>query len=667
MREVNFTMRHSSILLADFEEQKILMSQGVFSKMYAAQIKTDISPSIWPVDRERRVALKLYAMDIPYQKEVLMSEEAQASFRKEARLLQLINSRYVVRTFAEVALSSDKDENCICGLVMERCAGSLRNAIYDEDSEERRLLAPWDFATKLQIVRDISEALTYIHELGVIHRDLKPDHILVDHTGRVKIAGFVASTLTSKSILRTDLTNSVPDDRLVGTRLYMAPEILFADSMMSPVHSVASDIYAFGILVNEIMDGKMPYEEIFYQPNFRELLQSGRRPSIFPLPDEAESEVVKRSCVVLRDYLDRMWHSDYQRRPSAPQLLSTVEMLLYMLRDRKTAVTIFHGNSNIANELNSIVVLSIRTAVYFVVFWVVVLLLLFLTSILLLLINGRTTQIWLIKSSLSLGGVSWCNKDSSRIFLRLDFGPGDGTLTLNHFAADSYGTKVSIPHHFLREDPVNIVVSVNETGFLFWMQGEMQYFFEHRVPWASFHHVEVYKALEVSPISRDRMLEILHNQSLQKAQWLSQYASWSVYSTFCAGALDFKSAEGHILFHFHPKITERHIVMNTRFTHLGWDIPEERVVLPHSCYESPTRLNATITVNATGFYVMYWLDEHQQVNYMYDHRVHALVASVEHSEEWEIRRLDQLRDTEHLHSAAMNTEGQLSEYDGDLL
>lgn len=251
--------------------------------------------------------------------------------------------------------------------------------------------------------------------------------------------------------------------------------------------------------------------------------------------------------------------------------------------------------------------------------------------------NALMVRSWRIQSSLSDGSISWCNKDNSQILLKLDIQPSNGHLLFNHFE-NTYGSEVSIPRRFFRDDPMDAVVSVNDTGFQVWMDGELQHFFEHRLPWTSFHHVKVQpdKPIKVTPLFGDVLQEMLHNQSTQSALWLSQNESWSVHSDSCAGALDFKSAEGHIVFHFNPRIAERQIVMNTHFTHRGWDIPEERLDLPHSCYQERPYLNATITVNTTGFHVTYMLDKYQEVSHMYAHRLHAPVSSRVHPNDWKM-------------------------------
>lgn len=310
-----------------------MLGDGVFSKAYAARIKDDINASDWPADRKKDIALKLYRVDDPYQRQNVTSKTKQREYRREARVMQLMKCQHVVPIYAAVMTTVNHTEEYICGLVMERCVGSLSKAIHIENSKERQRLAPWDLRVKVQVLRECLMALAYMHRLGVIHRDLKPDNILVCRDGSIKIADFGCSKVVGDF---ATLMNSSSNDHfsmmgLQGTPLYMAPEILFADSIENVVYSNASDIYSLGILANEMMDGKMPFVEVYQQKDFKALLKNGRRPVLFALPDNAEAESVQYNCGVLQTLFQQMWAADRHGRPSATALLYTVDVLLECL------------------------------------------------------------------------------------------------------------------------------------------------------------------------------------------------------------------------------------------------------------------------------------------------------------------------------------------------
>ena len=95
--------------------------------------------------------------------------------------------------------------------------------------------------------RKIADALDYIHSLGIIHRDVKLENILMNDFGDVKITDF-GLAIESKS-KETEISG------VAGTPLYMAPEVITGKSV-----SVKSDVYAFGVTAYYLVTGIMPFE-----------------------------------------------------------------------------------------------------------------------------------------------------------------------------------------------------------------------------------------------------------------------------------------------------------------------------------------------------------------------------------------------------------------------
>lgn len=103
------------------------------------------------------------------------------------------------------------------------------------------------------IIRQIGQALTLVHEKGIYHRDLKPENIMIQDLGEgdelVKIIDFgIAKVENSQLDVKT--TSST----IIGTYIYMAPEQLMAKEI-----SALTDIFSFGIIVYEIVTGKRPF------------------------------------------------------------------------------------------------------------------------------------------------------------------------------------------------------------------------------------------------------------------------------------------------------------------------------------------------------------------------------------------------------------------------
>jgi len=99
----------------------------------------------------------------------------------------------------------------------------------------------------IQLVKLISSGLDYAHSKGILHRDLKPNNILLDEFGNPYIADFgIAKNLEGKD----DATNTI----MTGTAAYMAPE-----TAQTGRSTKKGDIYALGIILFEMLTGKVPY------------------------------------------------------------------------------------------------------------------------------------------------------------------------------------------------------------------------------------------------------------------------------------------------------------------------------------------------------------------------------------------------------------------------
>lgn len=100
-------------------------------------------------------------------------------------------------------------------------------------------------AKQVQLLMQLLQALAYIHRRGILHRDLKPDNVLIAND-RVHVMDFGLAVLQDQY---------EPEDALTGTMAYMAPELLQGGSP-----SVASDLYAVGMMAYEIFTGEYPFQ-----------------------------------------------------------------------------------------------------------------------------------------------------------------------------------------------------------------------------------------------------------------------------------------------------------------------------------------------------------------------------------------------------------------------
>ncbi len=112
----------------------------------------------------------------------------------------------------------------------------------------------------LAIVPQICDALQYAHDQGIVHRDIKPQNILLDRRGRVKVADFGLAKLvgqgeaTGETALGVSSTAWTEAGKVMGTPAYMAPEQREQPSAVDH----RADIYALGVVLYQLLTGELP-------------------------------------------------------------------------------------------------------------------------------------------------------------------------------------------------------------------------------------------------------------------------------------------------------------------------------------------------------------------------------------------------------------------------
>jgi len=158
-------------------------------------------------------------------------------FAREARALARLNHPNIVSIF------DSGEADGLFYFVMEFVDGTnLRQSLQAKQISPREALA---------IVPVICDALQYAHDMGIVHRDIKPGNVLLDRKGRVKIADFGLAKLINPTTPHVSLTQT---GSMMGTPKYMAPEQM--DRPAEVDHR--ADIYSLGVVFYEMLTGELP-------------------------------------------------------------------------------------------------------------------------------------------------------------------------------------------------------------------------------------------------------------------------------------------------------------------------------------------------------------------------------------------------------------------------
>ncbi|KAL7268257.1 Protein kinase of the Mitotic Exit Network [Rhizina undulata] len=140
----------------------------------------------------------------------------------------------------------------------------------------------------------VLRGLLYLHDQGVIHRDIKGANILTTKDGLVKLADFGVATRTS----------GLSDSSVVGTPYWMAPEVIELAGA-----TTASDIWSVGCTVVELLDGKPPYYKL------------ASMQALFRIVNDDHPPLPEGSSPAVRDFLMQCFQKDPNLRVSARKLL----------------------------------------------------------------------------------------------------------------------------------------------------------------------------------------------------------------------------------------------------------------------------------------------------------------------------------------------------------
>ncbi len=214
---------------------------------------------------KEKIALKLL------KPEIAADEDTVERFRNEIKLARKIAHKYVCRMY-----DLGKAEGTYF-ITMEYVPGEDLKSFIKRSGQ-------LTVGKTVHLARQVLEGLAEAHRLGVVHRDLKPQNIMIDREGNARIMDFgIARTLAAKGITGAGV--------MIGTPEYMSPE-------QAEVKEVdqRSDIYSFGVILYEMLTGRVPFEgETLLGIAMKHKSQSPRNPKeLNPhIPDDVNWMILK--------------------------------------------------------------------------------------------------------------------------------------------------------------------------------------------------------------------------------------------------------------------------------------------------------------------------------------------------------------------------------------
>ena len=238
-----------------------LVGRGAMGRVYSA----------WEPELDRRVALKLLAA---------AGADARTRVVREAQAMARLDHPNVVGVH-EVGTADD--------------AVYVAMELVDGDTLRAWAAAPRAWRDTAAVLVEVARGLAAVHAAGVVHRDVKPDNIIVGRDGRARLGDFglarSGGAAPSSPPPELRLATGTPATTLAGTPAYLAPEVARGEPA-----GEASDQFSFGVTAYEVLAGARP----FHATTFAELRAAYASTSVAPLRGvPAWLDAAIRRCLAL--------------------------------------------------------------------------------------------------------------------------------------------------------------------------------------------------------------------------------------------------------------------------------------------------------------------------------------------------------------------------------
>lgn len=172
-------------------------------------------------------------------------------FRREAQAVAKLSHTNIVSVFdtgeGEVTFGASGDGTVMPYIVMEYVEGQPLGSVLDADVRQYGAM-PADKA--LKVTSDVLAALETSHEMGLVHRDIKPGNVMMTKRGVVKVMDFGIARA-----MQSGVTSMTQTGMVVGTPQYLSPEQALGRGV-----DARSDLYSVGIMLFQLLTGRIPFE-----------------------------------------------------------------------------------------------------------------------------------------------------------------------------------------------------------------------------------------------------------------------------------------------------------------------------------------------------------------------------------------------------------------------
>ncbi|XP_051132242.1 serine/threonine-protein kinase STY46-like [Andrographis paniculata] len=233
--------------------------------------------------RSQEVAIKILKADS-------LNNEMQREFAQEVYIMRKVRHKNVVQFIG----ACTKHPN-LCIVTEYMSAGSIYDYLHKRKGT-------FKLSALLKVASDVSKGMNYLHQNNIIHRDLKAANLLMDENEVVKVADFGVARVKAQTGVMTAET---------GTYRWMAPEVI-----EHKAYDHKADVFSFGVVLWELLTGKIPYEYLTPLQAAVGVVQKGLRPTI---PKHTHPKLV--------ELLESCWQQDPALRPDFAEIMEILRQI----------------------------------------------------------------------------------------------------------------------------------------------------------------------------------------------------------------------------------------------------------------------------------------------------------------------------------------------------